>query len=140
MTTTTATTTRTPEQVQAMQSVIQTNWKHRVIELEGPLVIRALLPNGYLIVADETDRRYYPQRESPTGGSHALVTESVICPGSYTPISFPESELGRAMALCDLDSRSPRPLTWGCIVYTQAELDTLSAPEEPTQAQATTTP
>ncbi len=114
---------RTQEQVQSIQEGVSIDWQQLEVRLalgmEEPIVIRVLLPSGYLIVADEQDHRYYPQRESSTGGSNIFATSNEVC---YTPISFAEDELERAMLLCDMDALSPRTASWGSIIYTQEEL------------------
>ena len=93
-----------------------------------PTIITEHLPTGYLIVADDQDGRFYPQRRALTGGTHRFATRRDFDGGSsytYTPISFPEE--AQARALIALDAAYPRGNRWGNIVYQAEELPRMVA-------------
>lgn len=90
-------------------------------------IISDNLPEGYLIVEDPQDGRSYPQRKALDGGAYRFSTRRALDGGSssYTPISFPEVALARA--LIALDAARPRGCEWGNIVYQAEELPRMVA-------------
>lgn len=89
-----------------------------------PIILTDTLPEGYRIILDDQDLRYYPQRQSGTHGGIRFATRTDLGGGHIDkPLSFPS--FGQASRLIAHHAEHPCEASWGSIIYSLAELSVL---------------
>jgi hypothetical protein len=98
-----------------------------MLHVVDPPIITEGLPEGYRIIADEQDQRFYPQRTADArGGGFRFATREDLG-GGYIDVPLGFSHLEQARALITRDAACPREASCGSIVYSHAELSALLA-------------
>jgi len=104
---------------------------------QEPMIITAFVPEGYQILVDEQDNRFYSQRQGEEQGTAIRFATRQDQVGGHLDHVISFVLLGNAIRLCEHDAANQRPNSWGSLVYTAEELAAIVIPEPSTQAYKT---